>query len=267
VVLTDSVEHAVTVPSVKNASVEFASATEVAMGRNAVPTTVELFVELASQDKPVTMESVQEPVLLNVLDLMAPSEHVVGIDATEKAVVELAPTVQHATSVAVTEPVNVSLSVTISTVEMTVVEDPVELVLTEESVKVLAIPSLVNVTSTVTLKSELKSERTEPETWLVQLAQLPLLVPTLLMLPQTPTQDPIPDSSFLIFQLESMETTNLPPIVQDTNWILRLMLSMFQDNSSQSSSIGIPSKLKSEMRQPVNYYLLLPSKFLLDLTL
>lgn len=240
----DSEDHAVTVPLVKSASEEFVSATEVAMERNVVLTTVEPFVELASLDKPVTMESAQEPVLLNVPDQMALSEPVVGIDATVKDDVEPAPTAPPATSVAVTVPASVSPTVTTSTAVTTDVEDLVEPVLMEESVKLPATHSPVNATSTVTLKSELKSERTEPETWLVQLVQLPLLVPTPSMHPQIPTQDPTQDSSLLIFQQASMETTNSPPTVLVTNWTLRPMVLMFLDNSLPSLLTGTPSKLK-----------------------
>jgi len=93
--------HAETAQLDNLVSVVFACATVVVTERNAVQTTVEPSVEPVLPAKPVTTESVQEPVHLNVPDLMEPSEPVVGIDAMLKVDVELAPTVTHATSDAV----------------------------------------------------------------------------------------------------------------------------------------------------------------------
>lgn len=230
-VLMDSVDHAETAQLDNHVSVEFVCATVDATERNAELTTVEPSVEPVFPVKLATTESVQEPVLLNVPDLMEPSEPVVGIDATVKADVEPAPTVLHATSDAVMVPASAFPTVTTSTAVMMVVVALVEPVLKVESVKPPAILSLDNATSTVTLKSELRSERTRPETWLDQPVQLPSLVPTLSQHPATPTQDLIQDFSLLISPRASTDLTLSPPTVLVTNWTLKATLSMFPDNS------------------------------------
>jgi hypothetical protein len=213
------------------------------------------------------MESVQELVLPNVPDLMEPSEPVDGTDVTPMVVVELAPTARPAISVVEMEHAGVSPTVTTSTVVMMVVVDPVEPVMVEQSAKELLIPSPINATSTVTLRSESKSENSRPTSWLEKLALLQSLDPTALRLPAMSTQDPTPVTSLWMSPPESMEITNFQPTVLDIFLTLRLMPSMFLDNLLPFWLIGTQFKLRSEMRIPNNCFQLPPFKLFLDLTL
>jgi len=192
--------------------------------------TVEPSVEHVCQDRLATTESVQELALPNVHDPTEPSELAVGTDAMPMDVVELAPTVTLATSVAEMELANVFPTVTTNTAVMTDVEDPVELAKVEPSAKEQLILIPINVTSTVTLKSVLRSENSRPTLWLQRPVLLLSLAQTVSLLPTASTQDLLPDISLLMFRLESMEITNFQPTVLDISLILRLMRSMFQDN-------------------------------------
>jgi hypothetical protein len=87
---------------------------------------------------------------------------VVGIVVPEMVDVEPALKAKLVTSVAEMELANVSLTVTTNIVVMTVAEDHVELVKKEQSAKVPPMPSQDNVTSTVTLTSEWRSENSKP---------------------------------------------------------------------------------------------------------
>jgi hypothetical protein len=97
---------------------------------------------------------------------------VVGIVVPEMVDVEPALKVKLVTSVAEMELANVSPTVTTSIVVMTVAEDHVELVKREQSAKVPQMPSQDNVTSTVTLTSEWRSENSKQTLWLSPLVGL-----------------------------------------------------------------------------------------------
>jgi len=174
VVLTESVDHVVLALPVKFVSEVSAHATEAVLERSADLITVEPSVEPVYQDKPVIpMESVLVLVLPNVLDLMEPSELVDGIVAMPTEDVEPAPTPIPATSDAETELASVSPTVTTSTAVMTVVVDLVEPAKVEPSAKDQVIPSPTNVTSTATLRSELRLESSRPTIWCLKHAQSP----------------------------------------------------------------------------------------------
>lgn len=179
---------------------------------------------------------------------MEPSELVVGTDVTPMDVVELALTVRLATSVAEMEPANVFPTVTTSTVVMMDAEDPVEPAKVVLSAKDQLIPSLINVTSTVTLKSVLKSESSRPTLWLLRPVLLLSLALTASRHPTAFTQDLLQDTSLLMSPPESMEITNFQLTVPDISLTLKLMPSMSLDNWSPSLLTGIQSKLRSEIK-------------------
>jgi hypothetical protein len=161
-----------------------------------------------------------------------------------------------------TEPASATPTVITSTAVMMVVEDLAVLAKTELSAKVPLIFILNNATSTVTLKSELKSENSRLLTSSVRLAVLMSQDPTLSLLPTKSTLDPILDTSLLMFPLESMELIHSTLTVLDIKLMLRPMPSTFLDNWLPSLLIGTQFKLKSEMRPPTNCCHQPPFKFL-----
>jgi hypothetical protein len=163
------VEPAVPAPVVKDATEVNASVIVDAQALNADLTDVEPPVEIVLLDKLVSLENVLELVHLNASDLMEPSELVVGTDV--EVAVDLAPLVTDAE----TELANATPTVTTSIVEMMVVEEAVVLAKEELSAKEQLILILNNATSTVTLKSELRSESSRPTILLLRPAELMLL--------------------------------------------------------------------------------------------
>jgi len=163
------VEVVVLAPVAKNVTEVNVSVTEDAQASNADLTTVERLVEIVLLDKLVFLENVLELVPHNVSELMVHSELAVGTDVVAAVVHALLDTD------AETELASATPTVITSTVEMMVVEELVELAKEEPSAKERLILILNNVTSTVTLKSELKSENSRPTILLEKLAELMLL--------------------------------------------------------------------------------------------
>lgn len=161
-----------------------------------------------------------------------------------------------------TEPASATPTVITSTAVMMVVEDLAVLAKMELSAKQPLIFILNNATSTATLKSELKSERSRLLTLSVRLAVLTSQDPTLSVLPTKSTLDPTLDTSLLMFPLESMELIRSTLTVLDIKLMLRLMPSTFLDNWLPSLLTGTQFKLKSEMRPPTNCCHQLPFKLL-----
>lgn len=156
-------------PQDKNATEVNVFVTEVAQVLNVDLTDVERLVEIVLPDKVAFQENVLELAHHNVFEQTEPLELVDGTDV-EVVVV-------HAQQVtdAETEPVNATPTVTTNIVEMTVVEVHVEPAKEEPFVKEPLTLILNNVTSTVTLKSELKSENSRQTSLFKRVAELMLL--------------------------------------------------------------------------------------------
>lgn len=169
VVLTVSVELAVPAHQDKDVLEEFVSVTEVALDLSVDLTDVVPPVVNALLDKLASQENVLELAHPNVFVLTEPSELAVGTD------VEDAVEAAQLASDAVTELANATPTVKTDIVVMTDVEDlavPASMVV---FANLLEIPTQDNATSTVSLKSELKLERLDQETWSMDSVMLTLL--------------------------------------------------------------------------------------------
>jgi hypothetical protein len=169
-------EAVVPAPLVKDATEVLASAIVAAPVLNVDLTDVEPLVVTALLDKPVSMESVQELVHLNVFVQMVHKEVVVGIDVV--AAVETAQLVTDAEM----ELVNATPAVKTNTVVMMVVEELVEPAKVELSAKEPMILIQDNVTLTVLFQSVLLNVSLEMLLLLLlSLLEVQLLITTMVL--------------------------------------------------------------------------------------